>query len=147
MQPLFANITDSIFDFCCQLVSWFAKLCGCTYYEMNTYLFIVAQPLIYVLLSLVILFYAAKWLKNGKRWVFFAALGYAIFNVLCFCLIQYHYRMDADSAARICIKEMYDIQDQYGIPYELNNFILFVFAFLAIVAFDWWVIRRLKRKS
>lgn len=147
MQPLFANITDGIFDFCCQAVSWFAKLCGCTYYEMNTYLFIVAQPLIYVLLSLVILYYAAQWLRKGKRLVFFTALGYTIFNVLCFCLIQYHYRMDADSAARICIKELYEIQDKYGIPYELTNFVLFVFLFLAIVAFDWWMIRRLKRKS
>ena len=147
MQQLLSILADGIFDFCCQAVSWFAKLCGCTYYEMNTYLFIVAQPLIYVLLSLVIFYYAAQWLRKGKRLVFFTALGYAIFNVLCFCLIQYHYRMDADSAARICIKEMYKIQDQYGIPYELTNFVLFVFAFLAIVAFDWMMIRRLKHKK
>ena len=143
MQQLLSILADGIFDFCCQAVSWFAKLCGSTYYEMNTYLFIVVQPLVYVLLSLVILYYAAKWLKKGKHRFFFAALGYAFFNVLCFCMIQYHYRMDADSAARICIKEMYEIQDLYGIPYELTNFILFVVAFLAIVAFDCLMIRRL----
>ena len=84
MQQLLSILADGIFDFCCQAVSWFAKLCGSTYYEMNTYLFIVVQPLVYVLLSLVILYYAAKWLKKGKHRFFFAALGYAFFNVLCF---------------------------------------------------------------
>jgi hypothetical protein len=44
---------NDIFKLCIDIVDKFGKLFGWNYYETNTYLFLVAQPVIYVILGLI----------------------------------------------------------------------------------------------
>ncbi len=46
------NTTGDIFRLCIDIVDQFGKLVGWNYYETNTYLFLVAQPVIYVILGI-----------------------------------------------------------------------------------------------
>ena len=45
---------NELFNWCCDTISVWAKFVGCTYEELNIYLFVIMQPLIVVIQFIII---------------------------------------------------------------------------------------------
>ena len=70
-SELFSDLShqDSINDFfnwCCSCIDFYAHKLGCTYEELNIYLFVILEPLLIVLL-LVLLIYKNKQYSSLKK--------------------------------------------------------------------------------
>jgi hypothetical protein len=57
---------NELFKWCCDTISVWAKFLGCTYEELNIYLFVLLQPLIVLILVIIIaiLFHKYKCYKK-----------------------------------------------------------------------------------
>jgi len=56
------NSTDNLFKWCCDCISYYAKLTGYTYEEMNIILFVILQPVLIILF--VTLFIRERYKRN-----------------------------------------------------------------------------------
>jgi hypothetical protein len=60
---------NELFNWCCDTITVWAKLLGCTYEELNIYLFVIMQPLIVVIqfVIIVILWFKYRHYKKLSR--------------------------------------------------------------------------------
>ena len=57
---------NNFFNWCCSCIDFYAHKLGCTYEELNIYLFVIVEPLL-ILLLLVLLIYKNKQYSSLKR--------------------------------------------------------------------------------
>jgi hypothetical protein len=63
---LHQDSTNDFFNWCCSCIDFYAHKLGCTYEELNIYLFVILEPLL-ILLLLVLLIYKNKQYSSLKR--------------------------------------------------------------------------------
>lgn len=56
-----SNSMNSFFNWCCDCIQFYADKLGCTYEELNIYLFVIAEPLIILILSILLII---KWKRK-----------------------------------------------------------------------------------
>lgn len=52
---------NGFFNWCCDCIQFYADQLGCTYEELNIYLFVILEPLIILILATLLIF---KWKKK-----------------------------------------------------------------------------------
>lgn len=60
------NSVNSFFNWCCSCIDFYADKLGCTYEELNIYLFVILEPVI-ILLLLGLLIYKSKQYSRLKK--------------------------------------------------------------------------------
>lgn len=60
------NSMDSLFNWCCSCIDFYAHKLGCTYEELNIYLFVIVEPVL-ILLLLGLLIYKSKQYSRLKK--------------------------------------------------------------------------------
>lgn len=148
-------MTNQLFDICCQIVSILSRWLGCTYHEMNTYLFIWLQPALVLLTSLILMFIAV-WgcMKRFSVARLLTTIFTFIYTIVCLLgsiILWYHYRIPAHEAGQRAIEEMTQLSEQTGVSYEWINYILFVFGMPGLILLNsllaWFIYRLYKKKN
>lgn len=57
--------TNSFFNWCCDCIQFYADKLGCTYEELNIYVFVILEPLIIIILTVLLIFKKELWKKNS----------------------------------------------------------------------------------
>jgi hypothetical protein len=52
---------NGFFNWCCDCIQFYADKLGCTYEELNIYLFVILEPFIIIILTILLIF---KWKKR-----------------------------------------------------------------------------------
>lgn len=55
------NSMNGFFNWCCDCIQFYADQLGCTYEELNIYLFVILEPLIILILTGLLIY---KWRKK-----------------------------------------------------------------------------------
>lgn len=146
---------EIIFKSCCGIVYLIALAFGLNYYEMNTYLFLYAEPLICFLTAIIMVLVVYKKLWNFWSWqrilLALVSTGY-LFTISCglFRIAGHYWSLNAEDACKLAMREMQNMA-VYGLSYEQINIMLFIVLFLLILTINIGVIflckRYLKGKS
>jgi hypothetical protein len=63
---LYQDSINDFFNWCCSCIDLYAHKLGCTYEELNIYLFVILEPLL-ILLLLILLIYRNKQYSSLKK--------------------------------------------------------------------------------
>jgi hypothetical protein len=55
-----------LFDLCVDILNWIAEICGITYKEANIWIFVIIEPIVFVLMTGII-FLQARAIFNKRR--------------------------------------------------------------------------------
>ncbi|MDA9121083.1 hypothetical protein N9J52_03505 [Flavobacteriales bacterium] len=55
-----------LFDICVDILIWIAEICGITYKEANIWIFVIIEPIVFILMSVVIVWQWSR-IKSLKK--------------------------------------------------------------------------------
>lgn len=129
---------SDFFALCCSMVSCVGKLVGWNYYEANTYIFLIGQPIIYILLGLYTAYrnirsaikYKTYW---GPVWVTIAVV--ALLGCLWWGCVAAESISSPLSAEELCKKDMEWMRSwsRTQSDYEHINYLRFIYPFIAVI--------------
>ena len=67
-RTLFTEVDNrsDLFKWCCDCISFYARICGLSYYEMNLIIFVIIQPLIAIVLFIMVVRLKIKLRRMGR---------------------------------------------------------------------------------
>lgn len=134
-----------MFEFCCQLVRVIGENLGLSYYEINTYLFLMVQPIIYIGLGIMLCMLFLKLLNvapSPQMFVFYGAC-FLIALVQCFVfahVVHLGFILDPSEYCKLAMNDMVTLGHSVGVSYEDVNYIIFMLLFLAITLGDAFIL-------
>ena len=130
---------SDIFSMCCEFTRWFGQLFGWNYCETQTYLFLLAQPIIYIILGIitVCINFAAIIRYKLSFWqycVLSVVIVLALSGIVYFLpeLIS-NIREDPVIACERAMADMMSAAGNKECIYEQINYIRYVYSFIAIL--------------
>ena len=122
---------DTIFQECCNLMSYLSSHLGVTYGYLNMLFFYIVQPIIYILILLWEIF--ILWRRTQNKII----RGGLILAVLTLMFLGYglytnYIGADLTALCRVKIDSMTVFAHSLGISYELFNVVVFIGFFLGV---------------
>ena len=125
---------ERLFRSLCNCLALIGKLFGWDYYRASVYICIHLWPLLFVAMALVML--AIAIVSTNPFWISVCSI-YALFNLFGYwVVIKHYYPGTIDEIFQHCFSDLMAIAEEWHTSYAIVNLIIYVLAFILIMAFD-----------
>ncbi len=125
-----------LFRICCGIIYVISLVTGLTYEEVNTVLFIYAEPAIVVLTSLAVSLISLIYIRRSwlHKLVFVISIPYNMVALLCVKILwMYYSEYTLQTACEQAYKDLELLGQQTGVGYVNINLFLFIVLFLFLL--------------
>lgn len=125
---------DRIFQFLCGCLALIGRTAGWNYEKASVYICIHLWPLLCVVMALVMLGIAVS--TTNPLWIA-ACIIFFLFNILGYwAVIKHYYPGTINEIFTHCYSDLMTIAKEWKTTYAIVNLVVYVLAFILIMAFD-----------